>query len=599
MDEDRQGWRKLRELKIDKKKLSRRVKKAEASTTRHAHRFIIKRLDSIRSVRRHVISWLLLVGVLILAVGAQFIWFQRSYQTSAAAHGGTYAEASLGPIDTLNPLYAASSAEMATAQLMFSSLYQYDETGHLQGDLARQVTTDESGKIYTVQIRSDARWHDGTQLTAHDVAFTVNLIKDPETRSPLRINWQDIQVEAVDDETVKFTLPAVYAAFPHALTFPVVPRHILKDVEPGAVRENTYSQSPVGSGPFQFRLLQNASSIDNTYKIVHMTANEEYYQGAPMLSRFEVHAYQSSEHIIRALRTGQVTAAANLTGADISQVDDSVYDIATQPIDGGVYALFNMEAPAVKDLAVRQALRLGTDTAAIRESLSEKVPALDLPFIQGQLTNVDAPKAPAPNNQQAAQLLDEAGWRLVDGVRVKDNRKLEITVATTKSSQYEETLEALAGQWRKLGVSVLTNVVDINDPSTNFVQNILQPRNYDVLLYELSIGADPDVYAYWHSSQIGARGYNFSNYANGVADDALSSARSRLEPELRNAKYRAFAQQWLGDVPAIGLYQAVAEYVYNKNVSSINPSAHLVTPYGRFENILQWSVNQRSVYKTP
>jgi peptide/nickel transport system substrate-binding protein len=597
--EDKQSWRKLHKLKIDKKKLSRRMKKAEASTTRHAHRFIIKRLDNVRSVRRHIISWLLLVGVLTLAVGAQFIWFQRSYQTTAAAPGGTYAEGSLGPIDTLNPLYASSGAEMAAARLMFSSLYQYDETGHLQGDLARRITTDDSGKVYTVKLRSDAKWHDGTLLTARDVAFTVNLIKDPETRSPLRINWQDIKVEAVDDTTLKFTLPAVYAAFPHALTFSVVPRHILANVEPGAVRENTYSQSPVGSGPFRFRLLQNASSIDNTYKIVHMTGNEDYYKGAPLLSRFEVHSYQSSEEILRALRTGQVTAAANLSGADISQVDTNVYSVADQPIDSGVYALFNTEAPITKDKTVRQALRLGTDTAALREAVSGNVPALDSPFIEGQLTGNDVPKAPSPDSKKAAKMLDDAGWKVVNGVRTKGGQPLQITIATTKSSQYEEALEALAGQWRKLGVSVVTNVVDINDPSVNFVQNILQPRNYDVLLYELSIGADPDVYAYWHSSQIGTRGYNFSNYANGIADDALSSARSRLEPDLRNAKYKAFAQQWLDDVPAIGLYQAVAEYVYNKNIQSIDADAHLVTPYGRFSNILWWSVEQRQVYKTP
>lgn len=598
MDE-KQGWRKLRELKIDKKRLTRRMKKAEGATTRHAHKFIVKRLDNIRSVRRHIISWLLLVGVMILAVGAQFIWFQRSYQTTAAASGGTYAEASLGPIDTLNPLYASSSAEMTTARLMFSSLYTYDESGHLRGDLAKEITTDESGKLYTVTIRSDAKWHDGTQLTAQDIAFTVNLIKNPETRSPLRINWQDVNIEALDDTTLRFTLPAVYAAFPHALTFPIVPKHLLEDVAPGAVRENTFSQSPVGSGPFTFRLLQNASSIDTTYKIAHMTDNTNYYSGKPMLSRFEVHAFQSSESIIRALRTGQVTAAANLSGADVSQIDTNVYDVIDQSIDGGVFALFNTSAPAMQEKNVRKALQVGTNTAAIREALSEDVPALDLPFIQGQLTGDGIPQAPAFDMQRAGQLLDEAGWVMTDGVRVKDGRKLEITVATTKSSQYEETLEVLAGQWRTLGVSVLTNIVDINDPSVNFVQNILQPRNYDVLLYELSIGADPDVYAYWHSSQISTRGYNFSNYANGIADDALSSARSRLEPDLRNAKYKAFAQQWLEDAPAIGLYQAVSEYVYNKHVQSMDPDAHFVTPYDRFDNVLRWSVNERSVYKTP
>lgn len=598
MEEER-NWRKFRKLKVDKKKLFRRMKKAEAHTTRHAHRFIIKRLDNIRSVRRHIVSWLLLVGVMILAVGAQFIWFQRSYQTTAAAQGGTYAEGSLGPIETLNPLYASSDAETAAARLLFSSLYHYDETGNLQGDLARKITTDESGKVYTVSLRTDARWHDGTQLTAQDVAFTVNLIKDPETRSPLRINWQDVKVEAVNDTTVKFTLPAVYAAFPHALTFSIVPRHMLADVAPGAVRENTFSQNPVGSGPFSFRLLQNASSIDTTYKIIHMAANESYYSSRPLLNRFEIHAYQSSENVIRALRTGQVTAATGLSGADASQVDRSIYDVTTRPISSGVYALFNTNAPIVKDASVRKALQVATDTAAIREALPEKVPALELPFIQGQLTGSDVPKAPAPNKERAAQLLDEAGWKLSNGVRTKDGRKLEITIATTKSSQYEETLETLAGQWRQVGVTVLTNVVDIHDPSINFVQNILQPRNYDVLLYELSIGADPDVYAYWHSSQIGTRGYNFSNYANGSADDALASARSRLEPDLRNAKYKAFAQQWLSDVPAIGLYQAVFEYAYNKNVHSIDVDATFVTPYDRFSNVLWWNVEQRPVYKTP
>jgi len=264
-----------------------------------------------------------------------------------------------------------------------------------------------------------------------------------------------------------------------------------------------------------------------------------------------------------------------------------------------VFALFNTSSPLM-DKNVRKALQVGTNTAAIREAISEEnVPALDLPFIQGQLTGEGIPQAPAFDTQRAGQLLDEAGWVITDGVRVKDGRKLEITVATTKSSQYEETLEVLAGQWRTLGISVLTNIVDINDPSVNFVQNILQPRNYDVLLYELSIGADPDIYAYWHSSQISTRGYNFSNYANGVADDALSSARSRLEPNLRNAKYKAFAQQWLEDAPAIGLYQAVSEYAYNKHVRSIDPATHFVTPYDRFVNVLRWSVNERPVYKTP
>jgi peptide/nickel transport system substrate-binding protein len=160
-------------------------------------------------------------------------------------------------------------------------------------------------------------------------------------------------------------------------------------------------------------------------------------------------------------------------------------------------------------------------------------------------------------------------------------------------------LRFFIGQWRQLGITINTNIVDTNDRSSNFVQNVLQPRNYDVLLYELNIGADPDVYAYWHSSQANQNGFNFSNYKNSAADASLTSARSRVEPELRNVKYKAFAKQWIDDVPAIGLYQSVAEYVASKKVQSIKSNTTLVSADDRYANVLYWSVNEASVYKTP
>lgn len=598
MADEKHGWRQFDKLNFDSKNFSKRMKKAEGATTRHAHKFIVKRIDNIRSARRQIVGWLLLVGVMIAAVGLQLIWFQQGYQTTAAAGGGTYAEASLGPIDTLNPLYAASDAEVATSKLLFSSLYSYDGSGQLNGDLAESVQTDETGKIYTVSLRTGTKWHDGTLLTAKDVAFTVNLIKNPETRSSLRLNWQDVKVEALNDTTVQFTLPAVYAAFPYALTFSVLPEHILGNIAPGAVRENTFSRSPTGSGPFSFRLLQTADS-GQQHKVVHMNAFEKYHAGAPRLSRFEVHAYSTQEGILRALRAGEVSAAARVSPTNSSQIDTHNYTVTTQPVNSGVYALFNSSNPILQEVEVRRALQLATDTNAIRKELVTNPPALDLPFIDGQLTGEGIPHAPAMNAKAAAALLDKAGWKLTGETRQKGDQKLRLTITTTKDDQYEKVLELLVGQWRRLGVEVGTNVIDTSNPSTNFIQNTLQPRNYDILVYELLIGADPDVYAYWHSSQTGMRGYNFSNYANQTADAALASARSRLEPELRNAKYKTFAAQWLEDVPAIGLYQPVVQYVSNNNVKSVDPSAKLVSPSDRYANILYWSVRQESVYKTP
>lgn len=598
MADEKRGWKQFQRVTFDSRKISRRMKKAEGATTRHARKFILGRLDSIRSVRRHIIDWLVLVGIMIFAVGAQFIWFQQSYQTTAAASGGTYAEASLGPIDTLNPLYASSSAEIAASKLLFSSLFSYDNSGHLHGDLAESMQVDASGTNYTVKLRPNVYWHDRELLTARDVAFTVNLIKNPQTRSSLRVNWNDVTVSVVDDTTLQFHLPAVYAAFANALTFSVLPEHILSSVDPGAIRENTFSRSPVGSGPFSFLLLQTVNT-SRQQKIVHMTAFDKYYAGAPKLNRFEVHSYATQDDIVHALRTGEVNAASDVTGTDASQIDTRNYTIASQPDDSGVYALLNTTSTILKDKSVRQALQLATDATALRKRLSGNTEPLDLPFINGQLTGTDVPHASSADSTKAATLLDAAGWKLLGGVRQKEGQKLALSVVTTKNPQYEKALETLSGQWRKLGIVVTTNVVDTADPSINFVQNILQARNYDVLLYELFIGADPDVYAYWNSSQATANGYNFSNYSNKVADDALASARARLEPELRNAKYKAFAKQWLDDVPAIALYQPTVEYVYNKHVRSIDASATLVSPYDRYQNILDWTVNQKQVYKTP
>ena len=573
------------------------MRRAEGVTMRHARKFVIRRWSNVREVRRRIITWVVAIGVLIGASGLQLMWYQKSYQTSAAATNGTYAEAVLGPVDTLNPLFARTSAEESASQLLFSRILKYDTTGSLGNDLATDVQVDTTGKIYTVKLRTDTRWHDGIQLRADDVAFTVGLLKNPAVRSTIT-GWSDIEVAAVDESTVTFTLPAVYAAFPHALaTFPVVPKHILSKVEPNSIRENDFSNSPIGSGVFKLRFVQDVDVIGGR-KIVYMERNNQYYKGISKLEQFQMHVYSTQETIVSALATGEVNAAADLSAANIKQVSAERYDIKSQPTKSGVYALFNTTRDSLKDKAVRQALQIGTDTKAIRSQLPGTVANLELPFIDKQLGEA-APKVPTYDPVLAKKKLDDAGWKLDGTTRKKDGVDLKLMVVTSKDSDFERVLETLVGQWRALGVVVDTQVVDPSDASQQVVQDILQPRNFDVLLYQLTIGADPDVFAYWHSSQTSTSGFNFSNYSNPISDDALSSARTRLEPSLRNAKYITFAKQWIEDAPAIGLYQSTTNYVSSKNAASFNKKNVFVTPVDRYDDILYWSVGTRPVYKTP
>ena len=596
-DDSRKKWYRLPKVSVNKNIIKLRARKIESATIRHAHKFVIKRWSSVREVQWQVIAWVMIMGLLIAATGLQLMWYQQSYRTNVAAKDGTYAEAVLGPVDTLNPIFATSSAEQSASRLMFSSLMSYDTTGHLNNDLATNISVNEAHTVYTVVIRSDVLWHDGAKLTASDVAFTIGLINNPSVRSTIK-GWNDVAVQVINDTTIEFTLPGVWAAFEHALTFPIVPEHILGQVTPSSIRENDFSQNPVGSGPFKLRLVQSVDA-NSSRKVIYLVRNDDYYSGNAKLARFQLHVYKTSDAIVKALALNEVNAAADLLPSDVKQVDTKSYVVSTKPIQSGVYAIINTKSAILSDVTLRRALQIATDTIEIRSHLPSGTLALSLPFTNSQLTG-DVPKVPAYDIVAAKKAMDDAGWLLNNkNIREKDGKPLVLSVVTVKNSELEAVLSMLSDQWRALGVTISSQVIDPSDVSQNFVQSTLQPRNYDVLLYQLNIGADPDVYAYWHSSQISAGGYNFSNYSNVISDDALSSARVRVEPNLRNAKYITFAKQWISDAPAIGLYQSNSQYVTSSSVSSINNSMKLVSPIDRYSNILDWSVGSRSVYKTP
>lgn len=598
MDDKKSGWKKVRDIKLDRKQIAKRIRKVETTSTRHANKFVIGRINNVRAAAREITAWLVFVGILVSALGVQILWSQGSYMTTAPRNGGVYVEGVLGKISTLNPLFYTTDAEASVARLVFSSLYNYDQTGGLHQDLATKMTVDEAQKVYTITIRDDVKWHDGKPLTANDIAYTINLIKDPATRSPFRSNWLDVSVFAQNDTTITFTLPAVYAAFPQALTFPIIPEHILKNVSPSGVRESTFSLHPIGSGPFVFNRLQQTDSKGD-YKVVHLVGNGGYYVGAPKLSRFELRSYPDEASLVKAVNRNEVSGAADISVTEVKKITAPV-TVTPVKLNSGVYLLLNTQGELLKDKMVRQALQAATDTQAIMKSLGGGVGALNGPLLEGQLSGVEIPRPAATDSNQAAQKLQDAGWVAgKDGYRAKEGVPLALTITTAKNSEYEAVMTMVKEQWQKIGIKVTTNTVDTSSATSTFVQDTLQGRNYDVLLYELAIGADPDVYAYWHSSQIGPSGYNFSNYSNKIVDASLASARARLEPDLRNAKYVLFAQQWLDDTPAIGLYQAANEYVTVKGVHAIKGESSLISEADRYANILYWTVANKDVYKTP
>jgi peptide/nickel transport system substrate-binding protein len=596
-DSEKSSWMRFRHLKFSQKALSRNVKKVEKNTRRHARRFVSSRLDRLSAVRRQIFGWAALVMILVCISLVQWFSFRGSYATVAASAGGTYSEGVLGPLETLNPIYASSSAEKSVARLLFASLYNYDETGNLKGDVAESIAVNEAETEYTVKLHSGMVWSDGEPLTAADVVFTVDLLKDPTTQAGIS-GWQLFKAEALDARTVKFTLPTTYAPFIHTLTFPILPKHVLGDVKPSELREQPFSQSPVTSGPFSLRMLQKINT-DNTKMTVHLIANTRYFHGAPKLERFQLNVYPTRDDIIKALKTSEIMATPEVSSASVPDDVSKIYKTRSYTINDGVYAVFNTTSEVLNNLNVRQALALSVDRDDLRSTLSRSTAPLDGPVLPSQVSE-ELPSAPARDIPKAKALLDQEGWVVEKGERKKDGKTLTLRMVAPKGSDFSQTVDELAAIWRKeLNIKVDVQIIDPLDMSQNFIQAILQPRNFDILVYEFVIGGDPDVFAYWHSSQANPNGRNFANYNSILASDALAGGRAKLGDKYRSSRYVAFTRRWMSDVPAIALYQPKIDYIQSNAVSSMADDARLVYAEDRYANVIYWTVERATVYKTP
>ncbi len=592
--ERKNNWRRFRRLSFDSKKLAKHATSAEKAGTRHAHDFLVKRWRNVRQVRRHMLSWLLLVAVLIGLTGLQLFAYQKSYSHPAPTRGGIYAEGAIGPLNNINPLFANTEAERSASHLIFASLLSYDKQNKFRGDLAQSWHEDKSGKKYIVNLRKGLTWHDGQPLTAQDVVFTVNLMQNTVVDSPLYSTWQGIKVSAPNDKTVVFTLPAKYSPFLQALTFGVLPEHIFKHVASANIRSVDDSQL-VGSGPFVLSSTQTVDADKGT-SVVYLSAFKNYFRGQPKLSQFQLHVYGNTGELLQALKSHEINAASGLSTQEVQDLPSNL-KVNNVLLSNGVYAILRTDSPALKNLQIRQALRFGTDLKQLRDQLHEGNHSLNGPILPSQASGIEGLHQPGFSKKQAFKLFAKAGWKL-DKAGVLRNKKSQIfslSLASVNSGNYPDIVKQLSRQWSSLGIKVKTNLVNSEDVQ----QTLLQPRSYDVLVYKFALGGDPDVYAYWHSSQATQDGLNLADYNSPIADDALLSARARLEPELRAAKYKRFVQQWLQDVPAVGLYQPVLHYVTLPGVRAISPHAQIVSTADRYRSVEYWTVNRANRYDTP
>ena len=567
------------------RRFSRASIKASEEGKEHIKENLIDRFSHIADIRLLILEWSLLVAALMMLAFTQAFWFGNSYAENVFVNGGTYIEATLGDVKSLNPLFATTSSEKTLSRLLFATLSTIDYSGHPGIGLAQSIMPNEDGKVWTVKLRDGLKWSDGEPITVDDVIFTAELIKNPAVGSIYSSNLAKVKIEKNENGDIVFNLPAAYSDFITALNFPIIPKHILGEVDPQTLIENNFSNTPVTSGAFIYNATQSTANANEEEKIFYLSANPDYYKGQVMLNSFAVHTYSTKEDIINSLNAGSTTATAELAATDVNAVNANSFIQKNSSLNSGAFIFFNTSKEIVKNSEMRAAIRQGIDINKIREAAPETM-ALNYPLLEVQLKLNNYPEIPSHDPVASRVKIDE----------LRNGQPLKLEIATVNSGYLPNVAEAVKNELSSLGIEATVSSYDENQ---DFINNIVSKRNYDILVYEIELGADPDLLPYYHSSQASTSGLNLSNYRSVLVDDLLLGARDTLNEELRVKKYESFLEYWVNDVPAIGLYQPNLTYYYNRNVRTFSNDVRLVTALDRFSDINYWAATKATKNKTP
>ncbi|TXH07580.1 MAG: hypothetical protein E6Q06_02305 [Candidatus Moraniibacteriota bacterium] len=533
----------------------------------------------------------------VIAIGAFVFWLSAGYLALTKPvpdFGGQYIEGVVSQPRYINPILSQTSdADADLVELIYAGLFRYDQSGGVEKHIASDYQVSEDGRTYTVFLRPGVRFHDGEELSADDVVFTVRSIQDPAYKSPLRANWQGVEVAATDQYTVIFTLKKPYFGFLENLVVGILPKHIWENIAPDNFTLADYNLSqPIGSGPYLFDDLDKDSQ--GNVLSLHLRANQEYFLGAPYIDRLTFRFYPDEDSLLAAYDRQEVMGVHSVSHERVAEVSGKK---GAQLHEFPLPRLFAVFLNTNKSVAlaydeVRESIALATDREAILRDVLKghgTVSAGPLPpFVKG------FSESPASFDvARASALLDEKGWkRGEDGFRSKGDTVLSFELAVPDWPELMRTADLLSEGWRAIGVRADVKVLSQAD----LQQNAVRPREYQALLFGQGSMLDPDPYSFWHSSQKNDPGLNLAFYENKEVDGLLADAREMLDPEKRKEAFKKFQDIIASEHPAVFLYSPSYLYVVSDIVKGID-AYPINAPASRLSDVASWYIETKRVKK--
>jgi len=554
--------------------------------------------------------------------------FYKKHIQLVAKQGGKYIEGSIGSPKYINPLYSSlSDTDSDIARLVYSSLYKLDKNGQLANDLVETQKMSDDQKVYSYKIREAVLWHDGQKLTVDDIIFTFNLIKDSQYKSPLRSSFNGVTIEKVDDYNFKFILSDPYAAFSELLTFGIMPAHVWENSTPESISLADANLHPIGSGPYESsQMIKDKAGNIKEYDLV---VNKKYYNTKANVD-ISYKFFGSFEEVVGALNDNQVDG--------MSYLPHELKDNIITPNAYNFYQLYLPQLTAIffnqinnSNLAnknIRKALAYSIDKQAIiNDQLFGGAQVVDGPILPNNFAYYNQTDKYIFNPEAANTIFTNEKWAKVEITKaeinilaekkksesagganaikltaeeqakldmgagkwlMKDGKYLKIKLTTVDTSENTKVVKTIKNYWEVAGVKTELEVLS---PS-QIQSDVIRGRNFEALFYGQVLGIDPDPYAFWHSSQTGAQGYNIANYSNKDVDQLLEDARKISNPEERKVKYYKFQEIISQEVPAIFVYSPSYTYVQVKKVKGFDVKS-IITPRDRFANVEDWYIETK------
>lgn len=369
-------------------------------------------------------------------------------------------------LDNLNPMYTNMWFAGITVDFYLSPAWNFDGDLNPNPVLVTEIPSgdnggiNEDGTVITLTLRDDIVWSDGAPITSADFLFTYEMIMSPDNLPNSRYPYDAVVtgVEAPDERTVVVSFDAPFAPWITTIFTFVLPEHVLRPVfEAERTLDNAaWNRGPtVGSGPFTWVEWESGSHL-------LFTRNENYFNSLALLDGIFIRFVPDDAAQVAALINGDGDLGTFISYSDLAQLEAAgvEYELVASGYNEAWFFNINPETahPAMLDVNVRRALQLAFDRWKITETLllGGTYPAAS--YWEGTIYANPDVSAPPYDPEEAARLLDEAGWVLNEatGVREKDGVALELRYLTPPRAVRMDTQEVVRQDFAELGIRIVT-----------------------------------------------------------------------------------------------------------------------------------------------